>query len=564
MVAARRALDEPGLPPLALRLPVAHRARARGREPACRGDVPAARLHRRVDRERRARHAARARAQLHDRAALPEHGAGADHAAAAISHRRAARAAGPHARPRAAHRRGERHRFLRARRQRDHRCDRRARAVRAQRDPVGGGRRQRAHAQPAARFRQAARRAEADGRRRPRRASCSSPTAIRRCAPTAALAPAGRRASTCIRRSSSTASGCARSPISSARASCRSSRRSRNAPAGASCANPATDRFTFVDAHQQAFAGHGVCARSEQDPEFDRACFLADGKSFAASPVEGATEPLTCGQPVAEFRAYAPRARWIRTANDSYFVAMTYPEGLPLTQQPSDIHDATWGVISAVYGGAVHPTAEGHAAMADAALAGVARSVLGLAAQATVTVTPLGPLNTDAAMTARALMSNDRTRRPTTHARCRRGRLQEGDHQAAELPPAEARHSGRQGDGLAAPRSRRAGSFPGGGARLAGPDQRRAADLCRRPHDAPERARQRHAAAVDDGQNDGDGAACLHPATRLRGFNPSRCAPACRSPHRSCCAAPGGRARGCFGDCIAKTTNMFSFGSTQK
>ena len=150
---------------------------------------------------------------------------------------------------------------------------------------------------------------------------------------------------------------------------------------GADCANPATDRFTFVDAHQQAFAGRGVCARSEQDPEFDRACFIADGKSFAASPVEGATEPLTCGQPVAEFRAYAPRARWIRTANDSYFVAMTYPEGLPLTQQPSDIHDATWGVISAVYGGAVHPTAEGHAAMADAALA-ASRAVLGLAAQA--------------------------------------------------------------------------------------------------------------------------------------------------------------------------------------
>jgi hypothetical protein len=163
--------------------------------------------------------------------------------------------------------------------------------------------------------------------------------------------------------------------------------------AGSGCANPATDRFTFVDAHQQAFAGRGVCARSEQDPEFDRACFMTDGKSFATSPVEGATEPLACGRPVGEFRAYAPRARWIRTANDSYFVAMTYPEGLPLTQQPSDIHDATWGVISAVYGGAVHPTAEGQAAMADAALQ-AARSVLGLAAQGTVTVTPLGPLNT--------------------------------------------------------------------------------------------------------------------------------------------------------------------------
>ncbi len=58
---------------------------------------------------------------------------------------------------------------------------------------------------------------------------------------------------------------------------------------------------------------------------------------------------------------------------------MTYPQGLQSSMQPSDIHDATWGVLSAVYGGAVHPTAEGHAAMADAALP-AAISVLGLAA----------------------------------------------------------------------------------------------------------------------------------------------------------------------------------------
>jgi lysophospholipase L1-like esterase len=161
--------------------------------------------------------------------------------------------------------------------------------------------------------------------------------------------------------------------------------------AGNACANPA-DRMTFVDAHQQAFVGHGVCARSEQDPEFDRACFLADGKSFATNPVEGATEPLTCGASASEFRPYAPRARWIRTANDSYFTAMTYPEGLPATQQPIDIHDATWGIVSAVYGGAVHPTAEGHAAMADAALA-AARQVLGLGAGVpSVAAEPLAPL----------------------------------------------------------------------------------------------------------------------------------------------------------------------------
>ena len=161
--------------------------------------------------------------------------------------------------------------------------------------------------------------------------------------------------------------------------------------AGNACASPA-DRMTFVDAHQPAFVGHGVCARSEQDPEFDRACFLTEGKTFAANSIEGATEPLTCGASASEFRPYAPRARWIRTANDSYFVAMTYPEGLPLTQQPTDIHDATWGIVSAVYGGAVHPTAEGHAAMADAALA-ASRQVLNLGANVgTVDAEPLSPL----------------------------------------------------------------------------------------------------------------------------------------------------------------------------
>src|ERR671936_1219990 len=58
---------------------------------------------------------------------------------------------------------------------------------------------------------------------------------------------------------------------------------------------------------------------------------------------------------------------------------MTYPEGLPALLQPSDLHDATWGIFAAVYGGAIHPTAEGPAAMADAALP-AARAALGLAA----------------------------------------------------------------------------------------------------------------------------------------------------------------------------------------
>jgi hypothetical protein len=88
---------------------------------------------------------------------------------------------------------------------------------------------------------------------------------------------------------------------------------------------------------------------------------------------------MACGRGASEFRPYAPRQRWVRTANDSYFTAMTYPQGLGSTLQPSNIHDATWGVLAAVYGGAIHPTAEGHAAMADAALPAV-RETLGLEA----------------------------------------------------------------------------------------------------------------------------------------------------------------------------------------
>src|SRR5690606_32712192 len=104
---------------------------------------------------------------------------------------------------------------------------------------------------------------------------------------------------------------------------------------------------------------------------------------------------LACGRKASEFRAYLPRARWIRDANDSYFAAMTYPQGMPSAMQPSDIHDATWGILSAVYGGAIHPTAQGHAAMADAALA-KAQMVLGLGAAdlSTVDSAPLPPPQT--------------------------------------------------------------------------------------------------------------------------------------------------------------------------
>ncbi len=163
---------------------------------------------------------------------------------------------------------------------------------------------------------------------------------------------------------------------------------------GVLCRDPNGDRMTFVDQHQQAFANHGFCARGASDPDFDRQCFSAKGDSFTADIVDAAATPLTCGRGASEFRAYLPRARWIRDANDSYFAAMTYPQGVSSSALPADIHDATWGVLSAVYGGAIHPTAEGHAAMADAALPAMA-GVLGLGGADAASITreplPLAP-----------------------------------------------------------------------------------------------------------------------------------------------------------------------------
>ncbi|CAM5345730.1 GDSL-like Lipase/Acylhydrolase OS=Afipia felis OX=1035 GN=NCTC12722_01496 PE=4 SV=1 [Afipia felis] len=161
---------------------------------------------------------------------------------------------------------------------------------------------------------------------------------------------------------------------------------------GGTICNGPRDAMTFVDQHQAAFENHGFCARAATDPAFDQQCFSTNGKSFTTDIVAGASNPMTCGQGASRFRAYLPRARWIRDANDSYFAAMTYPLATRTSSQPTDIHDATWGVLSAVYGGAIHPTAEGHAAMADAAWPAAA-AILGLPpVEADVTREPLNPI----------------------------------------------------------------------------------------------------------------------------------------------------------------------------
>ena len=224
------------------------------------------------------------------------------------------------------------------------------------------------------------------------RALSMSPTAIRRCITAANSAPAAEAALTCIRPSMPTRSACAHTadfianrffPRMQALATCEGQ---------SACRDPLTDRMTFVDSHQAALRQSRLLRARRQRPAFRPRMFLAT-RAKASRAIRPRPPPIRSPAITAprDFRAYAPRARWIRTANDSYFTAMTFPEGISAALQPSDLHDATWGATSAVYGGAVHPTAEGHAAMADAALPAV-RGLLELQTPPQVRAEPLAPL----------------------------------------------------------------------------------------------------------------------------------------------------------------------------
>lgn len=128
------------------------------------------------------------------------------------------------------------------------------------------------------------------------------------------------------------------------------------------------EKMRFAETHRPAFREHGLCGAAASDPPFD-AC-LRDGDTFKLIGESGALEqPFRhCAPGAGAFAPYAPRARWSRTVNDSFLTAMTFADSLPAWLKAKLRNDGMWGLTSMVYGGVVHPTAEGHAAMADAAL----------------------------------------------------------------------------------------------------------------------------------------------------------------------------------------------------
>jgi hypothetical protein len=108
-------------------------------------------------------------------------------------------------------------------------------------------------------------------------------------------------------------------------------------------------RFTLVTEHQAEFLRRGACALGPAD--------LGGLRTRMPRIAIGATE-FSPSSP-AEFRPYASQVRLFRTPNDAFLTAHTHAGGqIPLL-------DILQPAIASLYGGAFHPTAQGHAVVAD-------------------------------------------------------------------------------------------------------------------------------------------------------------------------------------------------------
>lgn len=114
--------------------------------------------------------------------------------------------------------------------------------------------------------------------------------------------------------------------------------------------------WTFADAHRQAFVGRGICAGYT-----DNAFSIADDLRLPRF-TNGKWVPYN----PADYRPYAPRQRWFRTPNDAFMTGNFHVSGTML-QKALKLESLSWFqlLLASTYSGAFHPTAEGHAAIAD-------------------------------------------------------------------------------------------------------------------------------------------------------------------------------------------------------
>jgi hypothetical protein len=124
--------------------------------------------------------------------------------------------------------------------------------------------------------------------------------------------------------------------------------------------------WSFADAHRTEFRGRGICAGWSQDAlntaDDLRLPRLIDGKWVPYNP--------------SEWRAYAPRQRWFRTPNDGFLTGHFHvPQSLMQTVMKNQGFEWMQLLLASTYSGSFHPTAEGHAAIADS-VAAKARDVI--------------------------------------------------------------------------------------------------------------------------------------------------------------------------------------------
>ncbi len=118
-----------------------------------------------------------------------------------------------------------------------------------------------------------------------------------------------------------------------------------------------THGWSFATAHRNAFIGRGICAGFT-----DNAFSIADDLRVPRR-VDGKWEPFA----PTDYRAYASRQRWFRTPNDAFMTGNFHAAGSVATRALAFQSLARFQVLlAATYSGAFHPTAEGHAAIADA------------------------------------------------------------------------------------------------------------------------------------------------------------------------------------------------------
>lgn len=115
--------------------------------------------------------------------------------------------------------------------------------------------------------------------------------------------------------------------------------------------------WTFVERHRDQFLGRGICAGWSEN-----ALSSVDDLRLPRR-INGEWEPYN----PADYQPYAHRQRWFRTPNDA-FMTGNFHVSTSLGQKVLKLQSVSWFqlLLAATYSGAFHPTAEGHAAMADA------------------------------------------------------------------------------------------------------------------------------------------------------------------------------------------------------